>query len=254
MIVDVLIPYIAERFKNEERYREGHLRVVNALPGRKVLGLHVPDMKKIAKVLSRDCDDIISRFENADHASLAHEEIVIWGFIINMQKCSPKERFSMLGKYVPVIDNWAVCDTFCSNAKWMRCVDKNVLWGFLSPYFSSKREFEVRFAVVAAMCCFLEEGWLNTLFPALVSIDYDNIKSDYVTCTTKAAKPQTGTVCGQQPYYVRMAVAWLLATALAKFPEQTRCQLSRISLPDDVLRMYVRKAKESYITRNVNPF
>ena len=33
---------------------------------------------------------------------------------------------------------------------------------------------------------------------------------------------QQGTVQGTEPYYVRMGVAWLLAAALAKFPDATR--------------------------------
>ena len=254
MIVEILTPYIAERFKNEKRYREGHLRVVNALPHRKVLGMHVPDMKKIAKALAGDDDDIISRFRKTAHSSLVHEEIVIWGLIINSKNCSVDERFAMLRRFVPIIDNWAVCDTFCADAKWLRHVDKGLLWSFLSSYLSSHREFEVRFAVVASMCYLLEKEWLGTLFAALASIDYDNIKSEYVTCATKAAKPQSGTVCGREPYYVRMAVAWLLATSLAKFPLETRGLLSQTDFPEDVLRMYVRKAKDSFRTRNVNPF
>jgi hypothetical protein len=48
-----------------------------------------------------------------------------------------------------------------------------------------------------------------------------------------------------------MGVAWLLATALAKFPEQTRDFVNSSSLPADVVKLYVRKARESLLTRNV---
>lgn len=45
-----------------------------------------------------------------------------------------------------------------------------------------------------------------------------------------------------------------MATALAKYPETTRTLLSRTRLPEDVLRLYVRKARESFRTRTVSPF
>ena len=63
-----------------------------------------------------------------------------------------------------------------------------------------------------------------------------------------------GTTLGESPYYVRMAVAWLLATALAKIPEQTRAYVNASELPADVKRLYVRKARESFRTRTVSPF
>ena len=52
MIEDILLPYISGRFREEPHYRFRHIRIVNPLPGTAILGLHIPDMKKIAKELS----------------------------------------------------------------------------------------------------------------------------------------------------------------------------------------------------------
>ena len=38
-----------------------------------------------------------------------------------------EERLAMLGRYVPVLDNWAVCDSSCAHAKWMARADKDAL-------------------------------------------------------------------------------------------------------------------------------
>jgi hypothetical protein len=46
-----------------------------------------------------------------------------------------------------------------------------------------------------------------------------------------------------------MGVAWLLATALANFPERTRAYVRASHLPEDVIKLYVRKARESFKTR-----
>ncbi len=252
MIEHILTPLISERFLSDERYREGHLRVLNALPGRRVLGLHTPQMKQLAKALSKeDGSGYIERFEQADADALVYEETLVWGFLINLQECSLQQRLTMLERYVPVLDNWAVCDAFCANAKWMQRADKERLWDFLLRWFASWREFEVRFAIVVAMCYFIDREWMAKVFEQIERIDFSIITSQYRSIKGRPERPQQGTVQGASPYYVRMGVAWLLATALAKFPDETRAYVRSSALPDDVIRLYVRKARESFRTRCV---
>lgn len=250
MLQDILEPLVCERFRSDERYRTGHLRVINALPHRKVVGLHTPQMKEMARVIN--CEGIagvipkgadgITCFEESEskHGNLTHEEMMIWGFLINLHKCTVGQRFALLDKFVPAIDNWAVCDAFCANAKWMAKTDKTTLWNYLQKWFNSKREFEVRFAIVSSMCYFLDEEWVNTLFSRIEMLELDNITSEYSTL-----------IKGKSPYYVRMGIAWLMATALAKFPDKTRTFATNGNLPDDVIKLYIRKARESFRTRSV---
>ena len=267
MITHLLHPLICERFLMDARYREGHLRVVNALPERRVVGLHSPEIKQVAKQLSRyggevaipdgvrqicvNGAEVIRAFETVPSEYLCYEETVIWGYLINSEKCSLDDRLAMLGRYVPVMDNWAVCDSYCAHAKWMARADKEALWAFLEQWFYSEREFEVRFAVVVAMCYFLNEEWLDKVFERINGLDFGRIKSKYKTAKGKPKVVQQGTVQGAEPYYVRMGVAWLLATALAKFPDQTRAFVRSSNLPEDVVKLYIRKARESFRTRTV---
>ena len=167
MIEHLLHLLVCERFKSDARYREGHLRVVNALPERRVMGLHSPEIKVVAKQLSRkggevvmpdgthricvNGAEVIRAFEAVPSESLCYEETVIWGYLINLEKCSLDDRLAMLSRYVPVLDNWAVCDSYCAHAKWMARADKETLWAFWERWFDSECEFEVRFAVVVAM-------------------------------------------------------------------------------------------------------
>lgn len=266
MIEHLLQPLVCDRFIFDARYREGHLRVINALPSRRVLGVHTPDMKRVAKKIATcgavasmpwgevhcSCGaDVIRCFELVDQQSLSYEETMVWGFLINCGNYSNEERFTMLSRFVPIMDNWAVCDAYCANAKWMERVDKELLWFYLQPWFTSCREFEVRFAVVASMCCLLCEGWVDKVFGCLDRLDFNAIESVYRTIKGRTKNVQDGCVQGATPYYVRMSVAWLLATALARFPEKTRCFVRNSALHRDVVRLYVRKARESYRTRTV---
>ena len=206
-------------------------------------------MKQIAKQLSSKGGEVIHAFEATPNNELCYEETVVWGFLINLVKCPLAERLTMLERYVPVLDNWAVCDSYCAHAKWMARADMETLWEFLQRWFDSDREFEVRFAVVVAMCYFLNDEWLERVLQCIDKLDIDRIKSDYKTVRGKPKVAQQGTVQGAEPYYVRMGVAWLLATALAKFPERTRAYVRASHLPEDVIKLYVRKARESFKTR-----
>ena len=63
MIEHPLQPLICERFLTDARYREGHLRVVNTLPERRVMGLHSPEIKAVAKLLSREGSEVVLKFK-----------------------------------------------------------------------------------------------------------------------------------------------------------------------------------------------
>ena len=245
MIEERLIPLICQRFLKEEKYRQGHIRIINALPGRRILGLHLPEMKQVAKTLAKQADalEVLHGFEQehqADRFSLTYEETLVWGLIINALKCITEERLALLKTYIPVLDNWAVCDSFCCNAKWAQKLPPQTLWEFLLPYFHSNEEFEVRFAIVMSMCYLMKDEWLPIVFHQLEELDLSKIHSEYTSLPS--------------PYYVRMGMAWLLATALAKYPETTREFVKVSSLTEDVKRLYARKARESFRTKNVSAF
>ena len=193
---------------------------------------------------------------------------MVWGMMLNRMRLPLEERLDRLRVFVPHIDNWAVCDSVCAGARWARPDGRT--WDFIRPYLSSGREFEVRFGLILYMSRMMEESSLPEIFMSrmmeesslpeifkiMESIDLEHIHSDYrqgkVSRDSEDLCP--GLTAGRPPYYVRMAMAWLMATALAKYPDLTRSLISRTSLPEDVLRLYVRKARESFRTRDISPF
>ena len=255
MIQDLLNPLVCPRFLEDQRYRNGHLRVINSLSDTKILGVHIPELKKLAKDLSKRSDtaDLLASFEQEFHkGSLCFEEKIVWGLLINALNASEEQKYAYLKAFVTAMDNWAVCDTICCNIKWIK--DKNALWEFLQPYFDSNREFEVRFAVVMSMIFFLDAESFPKVAARLDSLDFSRIHSEFMSPKeAKHAEQVRGVAKGERPYYVRMAVAWLLASALAKISEMTRSYVNSCRLPEDVIRLYKRKARESFKTRDVNP-
>ncbi len=239
---------VCPRFINESRYREGHLRIINALEGTRILGIHIPELKALAAALCKEgkAEAALEYFERqaltssrADAADrLCYEEKLLWGLLLGRLKGSSEEIFARVSAFVPYIANWAECDTFCCNAKWKFSDDGEALWDFMLPYWHSRDEFGVRFAVVTAMIRFLDSRHIDRTFKMIAGISYDSIFSSYPEMRIR-------------PYYVKMSVAWLLATALAKDPEKTRAFVNGADLPEDVVRLYMRKARESFRTRDV---
>lgn len=238
---------VCPRFINEEKYRKGHISIINALAGTHILGVHIPGIKAFAKsiIKSGKTAEVLDGFElqaknsvrNDAADILCYEEKLLWGLLIGSIKDND-ERLRRTSNFVPLIANWAECDTFCCNAKFKE-KDKAGLSDFLLPYFNSGREFEVRYATIMSMCNFLDTEHLEETFRRISTIDYARISSHYDSMKI-------------QPYYVKMGAAWLLATALSKFPEETRKFVNTCkSLPEDVIRLYVRKARESFRTRDV---
>lgn len=244
MIQEILLPLVPEKFVTDEKFRAWHLNVLNVLPAMQVMGLRVGDMRRVARDLARREDALkrISQFAQVyskDRSLLCYEEVMIWGMMINAVKCSNEEKVRLLKDFVAVIDNWALCDTFCSDAKWMKRLSKDEMWFILDPYFRSSREFDVRFAVVMTMCYLLDEKELSKIFVRLEQINFSAIRSEYNMSLTA--------------YYAKMSVAWLLATALAKYPDKVRLLMQKTCLPVDVVSLYKKKVRESLRTRHLPP-
>ena len=165
------------------------------------------------------------------------EEIMIIGMVINLANMPQGERLELVELFVPLIDNWAVCDVFCGGTKWVAGPGKgprgrnNVpleeMWGFLQKYLSGREEFEIRFGVVMLMCRFLNEKYLPRVFEVLKRVEFG-------------------------AYYVDMAVAWCLATARAKFDVPVLEFVAGAGLPAGVVKKYEQKVRDSLRMRRIS--
>jgi len=232
---EYLESFVCERYKTDERYRNGHLHIIAPASGTDIIGLHTPEAKMIAKQIARSDDWRGTLAAFATHnplkgeGGLTHEERMIWGLVIDYAKCPLEEKLGLIDAFIPSIDNWELCDNFCCNSAWAKKVDRDLLWEYLKGLLHSGKEWNVRVGTVLSMCHFLDEESIGRTFTEIESIGFQE----------------------NEPYYVRMGVAWLLATALAKNEEATRTFASGSSLPPDIIKLYVRKARESFRTKNV---
>lgn len=162
------------------------------------------------------------------------EEVMIIGMVIDLINVEPVRRLALVEQFVPLIDNWAVCDVFCGGAKWVgepgrgpkSCnkIPLEQMWEFLLRYLQSSSEFEIRFGVVMLMSYFLTEEYIGKVLLQMEKVR----KGDY---------------------YVDMAVAWCLATARAKFDERTQEFVRNACLTPSVIKKYEQKVRDSLRVR-----
>ena len=122
--------------------------------------------------------------------------------------------------FIPKIDNWAVCDVFCSGLKITK-IYKKEMWFFLQKYLKSNKEFEIRFAIVMILNYYIEDEYLENDFKI-----FDSITS--------------------KQYYVQMAIAWAISVACVKFYDKTILYLEKNMLDQFTYNKAIQKAIESY--------
>ena len=199
----------------DPKYQQFHSKLC---PGvNTILGVRVPILRKYAKELSKEIvlEDYLKQ-ANSDY----YEEIMLQGMLIGLSKEKPEKILEYLRKFIPKIDNWAVCDVTCAGLKFVK-KNKKLVWDFLQEYLKSEKEFEVRFALVMLLDFYIEAEYIEEIL---------------VICN------QTR----QEGYYVKMAVAWLISICYIKFPTQTMLFLQDNQLDDFTYQKALQKIIESY--------
>lgn len=97
---------------SDKKYKEFHKGLC---PGTdNIIGVRIPVIRNYAKELSKEYD-IRLLLDEIDNEY--YEEIMIQGMLIGFEKIEFSEVVKDIEKFVPKIDNWAVCDVFCGGLK-----------------------------------------------------------------------------------------------------------------------------------------
>ena len=167
-------------------YRQFHSKLIPTVDPSKVLGVRVPVLRRLAQSLRRQAPGLIADFL----CQLPHEtydEDMLHAILVNEERdydaCVEK-----LDAFLPFVDNWAVCDAISPKAFASR---PEGLLSCVQGWMASEQPYTVRFGIGVLMRRYLDDGF----HPGCIEL-VSKIRSD--------------------EYYVRMMVAWYMATALAK--------------------------------------
>ena len=200
---------------NDSKYKEFHSSLV--LNSKyEMLGIRVPIMKDIAKKIAKTSN--IEEFLEYSQERY-YEEIMIHGLVISHIK-DEKLFYKYFKKHIKKIDNWALCDTFCSAIK---IVEK-----YEDKYFKeavkmslSDEEFISRVGLVIILSHFISEKNIETIFEVLNKIE-------------------------SEKFYINMAEAWLVCELYIKFPKETKEFIKNNNLNEFTQNKAISKIHDSY--------
>ena len=197
----------------DEKYKKFHSGLCPNTDN--IIGVRLPQLRQIAKEIAKD--DWRGYLENCleDY----YEENLINGLVIAYAKCDVEEKLQYIKGFVPKIDNWAVCDSFCNSLKFTT-KNREIVWEFLKPYLNSDKEFEIRFAVVMMLNYYITEEYIDAVLKCLDKISHDG-------------------------YYVKMAVAWAVSICFIHFKDKTMDFLKNNNLDDFTYNKSLQKICES---------
>ncbi len=211
-----MLKYIKQRLleESEKDYQKFSTKLIPNINN--VLGIRIPKLRKIAKEIYKngEWEEFLKQTEFE-----YMEEIMLQGMVIGLIKKNPEDILNYVKNFVPKIDNWAVCDTFCSSLKFVSG-NKKLVWDFIQPYFKSKKEYDIRFGYVMLLSYYIDTDFIDRVLKLI-----DEFKDER--------------------YYAKMAAAWALSICYITFPEKTFEYLKISKLDNWTFNKSIQKICES---------
>lgn len=199
----------------EPEFQKFASSLIPNIPAETVLGVRLPKLRKMAAQIAKGD----WRAYLAQASGDSYEEVMLQGMVIGKIQAPLSETLERIRDFLPKIDNWSVCDSFCAGLKLSKTCPEEI-WAFLQPYFQAKEEYSVRFAAVMLLNYYVDEAHREEALKLLAGVRHDS-------------------------YYVKMAVAWAISIYYIRFPEFTRAFLKNAALDDSTYQKTLQKILES---------
>lgn len=198
----------------DEKYRDFHSNLLPTVAKDTIIGIRVPMIKAFAKELykSASYSDFLSALPHA-----YFDENALHAQIINLIK-PYDECMSALERFLPYVDNWAVCDAIKPKAFKAHAPEVEAK---AYEWLSSDKTYIVRYAMNALMC--LAEPY---------AFKYEHM--------------QRIAAVRSDEYYIKMMQAWYFAEALAKNYDTALTFITDNKLDKWTHNKAIQKARESY--------
>lgn len=199
--------------KQDIKYRAFTLPLIPNIDEKTFIGVRLPVIKKYAK-------DLEEKSKKEFLSSLPHqyhEENLLHALILSNIK--DYELFlKLVDDFLPYITNWSVCDTICN--KYL-VKHKDRLIHEVYKWLKSKEIYRVRYAVKCLMNYYLGDDFKEEHLLNVKEVKIDD-------------------------YYVKMMVAWYLATGLAKNYDSFVTVIEAKEFETFTHNKAIQKAVESY--------
>jgi len=197
----------------DEKYRKFSASLLPNINN--LAGVRLPLLRKFAREIAKSDYET---FLNCSDCQFM-EETMLKGMVIGLLKEPPEKILVRIEKFIPEIDNWSVCDSFCCGLKFAKN-NKKAVWNFLQKYLNSEKEFEIRFGVVMLLNFYIDEEYIGRVLEVLGKIETDD-------------------------YYAEMAVAWAVSMCYVKFEAESLEFLKTAKLSKTIHNKSIQKIIES---------
>lgn len=209
-----MIDFRCELFKlSSDKYRDFQKKIVPNIPN--IIGVQIPKIRKFSKKLSYEEKMYFLDISKKEYL----EEKILMGFIICDLKLDINDILKYTKEYVDLIDNWCVCDIFCSS---FHITNKylDAIFNFIQDYLYSDKEYYIRFGLVMLLYYFINDNYVDDVFNIISSVNCKN-------------------------YYDKMALAWLISTLYTKYSDRTINFLKSCNLDKFTHNKSIQKIIES---------
>ncbi len=199
--------------QKDQKYRDFTLPLIPNVDEKTFIGVRLPAIKKYAKNLD---EKTRKEFLNS-LPHYYHEENLLHAFILSNIK-DFDEFIKYVDAFLPYVSNWSVCDTICNkhlNKYKDRLIDEIYRW------LKSDELYRVRYAVKCLMNYYLNEEFKEEHIARVAEVKLDD-------------------------YYVRMMIAWYIATGLAKNYDDFIKVIENKIFDEFTHNKAIQKAVESY--------
>ena len=199
--------------KQDLKYRAFTLPLLPNIDEKTFIGVRLPDIKKYAKELDNESKN--GFLKSLPHQY--HEENILHAFILSSIK-DYDEYINKVNEFLPFVTNWSTSDTLCN--KYL-LKHKEQLVKEVYKWLKSDEIYRVRYAIKCLMNYYLGEDFKQEHLERVREVKLED-------------------------YYVKMMIAWYLATGLAKNYEQFVKAIEEKWFDNFTHNKAIQKAVESY--------
>ena len=194
------------------KYKNFQSKIVNSKL--KLIGIRLPMLRTIARKISKtNVEDFFKLVGNT-----YFEEVMIYGLVLSQVDETLFDKY--LIDFISRIDNWSICDSFCSDIK----VIENRLgkyWIYINNLIDLDNEFQTRVSIVIMLNYYLCNQYIDRVLDIV-----SKIKCDY--------------------YYVNMAISWLLSEAFINYNDKVIKLFESGKLSKFIQNKTISKIRDSY--------
>ena len=198
----------------DKQYAAFRAQLTPGVPIESFIGIRMPVLRKFARAFKKEaeCEDFLKQLPHE-----YYDENMLHGILISEVK-DYEECIRLTDEFLPFVNNWAVCDIMSPKVFTMH---KKQLLSKIKVWSQSSHVYTCRFGIDTLMHHYLDKDFTTEYLDIVARVSSDE-------------------------YYVKMAIAWFFATALAKQWDATIPYIEQKRLAIWTHNKTIQKSIESY--------